>query len=114
MSDHGEDKAVYYAALQRRAGDLSRSLNNPSEIRLPPTLLAAMVRGFLIAAVGYCGAELRTWWLGWLDEKVRTEFGLCQFCGRRKHTFDDAMCETCYKDCVNQDLEMADSEGGVH
>lgn len=103
--DHDEDAAVYYASLQRRARALDRVLNLPIG-RAPTAVVAFHLKLLLMAGIGYCGAALRDWWLGWLDEKIRQDFGLCQFCGRRLIREDDAMCAVCAAECEMDDMTI--------
>jgi hypothetical protein len=114
MSDHGEDDAVFYAALQRRTAQLHRMFS--SGVRVPPTVVALVLKSVLMSGIGYCGAELRNWWLEWLDHRVREDHGLCQFCGRKKNLPSDTLCDTCRQSIEMEDKELRihdDPEGGV-
>ena len=105
MAEHDEDKAAYYAALRRRSVSLARlmMIENESVKRVPAPIIVMHVKLLLMSALGYCGAELREWWLGWLDHKIREDHGLCGYCGRRKQDTREPLCETCMGEIDQED-----------
>lgn len=118
MTDHTEDRDTYYAALQRRVGQLHKLLTLMPD-RNSPAVVALVLKSVLMAGIGYCGEELRDWWLRWIGAKLREEFGLCEFCGRHKEDPNERMCQTCYQSIDAEDLKaeidllMQQEKGGV-
>jgi hypothetical protein len=110
---HGEDLVVHYASLKRRAAALNRLLSTPTSKPLPKTIIAMHLKILLLAGIGYCGAELRDWWLGWLDQRVRLYAGLCQSCGRPRNQ-DNSLCDPCIEECKQMDFESDEPMGGVN
>jgi hypothetical protein len=106
-----DEKRVYYASLRRRALALVRVLTISVE-PIPPVIVALHVKNLMAAAIGYCGAEIREMWLGWFDERLRLDAGLCRFCGRIRNG-DTELCEVCVKENEEIDLEAEEPHGGV-
>jgi hypothetical protein len=100
---HRDERAIYQAALVRRANRLAQLVSLPHGMAAP-TVLGLFVGELLRAAVPLCGDELKADLLEWLGRAMRAEKGLCPFCGASKPASEALMCQAC---C---DAAIADEE----
>jgi hypothetical protein len=91
---HRDERAIYEAALVRRADRLARLVSLPHGMSVP-AVLGMFVGELLRAAVPLCGDELRADLLEWLGRSMRVEKGLCPFCGASKPSPTALMCQAC-------------------
>jgi len=91
-----EERAVYYAAIERRTKALHRLLSGALVPPVPTVILAMHVGLLLRAAAAYCAPDLRDYLWGWLSGVQREEVGICAFCGAGGLEPKLGMCQDCW------------------